>query len=410
MNLRNKNILTSAGIIVLFAIAAISIASVSKDRDKKSILSARLEAYCDAIYYANAPSTNLPHGIQVSIIRPDGTVISDSRTNPENMENHLQRPEIRRSIDSGSAYAIRESSTSEIKYVYYAKNYGDQIIRCAQPYEVDLEQFFRLDWMLIISIVLLLILALAAMVLLSRHFSEEAEDAAEKEKRRLKHEMTANISHELKTPISSIRGYLETLVNHPEINPENQQLFTERAYLQSLRLSDMIRDISLITKLEEAPHLFKTEPVNIRNVFEEVTEELGETLDAHSITVNNNLPPICVRGNYQLLYSIFRNLVENTAKYAGDGSTATMDYRTSKDETHIFNYWDNGRGVAPEMLDRIFERFFRLNDDRSRTSEGSGLGLSIIKNAVLFHKGKITAYNVENKGLGFRFTLQDLPR
>ena len=222
--------------------------------------------------------------------------------------------------------------------------------------------------------------------------------------------MTANISHELKTPISSIRGYLETLVNHPEINPENQQLFTERAYLQSLRLSDMIRDISLITKLEEAPHLFKTEPVNIRNVFEEVTEELGETLDAHSITVNNNLPPICVRGNYQLLYSIFRNLVENTAKYAGDGSTATMDYRTSKDETHIFNYWDNGRGVAPEMLDRIFERFFRLNDDRSRTSEGSGLGLSIIKNAVLFHKGRITAYNVENKGLGFRFTLQDLPR
>ena len=103
MNLRNKNILTSAGIIVLFAIAAISIASVSKDRDKKSILSARLEAYCDAIYYANAPSTNLPHGIQVSIIRPDGTVISDSRTNPENMENHLPRPELRPRIDSANA-------------------------------------------------------------------------------------------------------------------------------------------------------------------------------------------------------------------------------------------------------------------------------------------------------------------
>ncbi|HCZ22017.1 MAG TPA: hypothetical protein DHU72_00640 [Rikenellaceae bacterium] len=409
MSLKNRTIISLTCIIVLFATAAIFIASVNENKDKKSILAARLEAYCDAIYYSSLAPDRLPSRIQASIIRPDGAVIYDSRTDAGKMENHLQRPEIQKSITSGSGYCTRESSTSKSKYFYYAKNYGDKIIRCAQPYEVDLEQFFKLDWMLIISIGLLLILTLATIAILFKRFSTEAEDAAEAERRRLKHEMTANISHELKTPVSSIRGYLETLVNHPEIDDDNRQLFTERAYLQCLRLSDMIRDISLITKLEEAPQLFRTEPVNVKNTFNEVVEELSETLSAHSISVTNELPPVCVRGNYQLIYSIFRNLMENTAKYAGDGSSATITYSKDKDGIHHFDYHDNGHGVAPELLDRIFERFFRLDNDRSRTSEGSGLGLSIIKNAVIFHNGEITAYNAEGGGLGFRFSLKDLP-
>ena len=228
---------------------------------------------------------------------------------------------------------------------------------------------------------------------------------AEEDARKLKHDLTGNISHELKTPVSSIRGYLETLVNNPDLPEDKRRFFIERSYLQSLRLTEMINDISLITKMEEAPDQFNFEPLNIKDSFEEVLEELSEKIQKHNIKVDNQLPPVYISANYNLLYAIFRNLLENSIKYAGDGSSVKICVQLGADED-VFDYSDNGKGVPDEELSRIFTRFYRLSEDRGATSSGSGLGLSIVRNAVLFHKGSITAYRPHDGGLGFRFSIK----
>ena len=409
MTYGNKRIFSSASVIILFALAALAIAVLSEDKNKKAILAARMEVFCDLEYNSlNGELPSLPENIEISIIQPDGTVIYDSRAEAVAMENHRNRPEVSKAITRGSAYAIRRSSTSDTRYFYYAKSYGDKIVRCARPFEVDLQKFFKTDPLLIISLALLLSLSLIVTILLSRHYEKEEKAAAESQRRQLKHEMTGNISHELKTPVSCMRSYLETIINHPELDKEKKDLFIERSYLQSLRLSDMIRDISLITKLEEAPELFKIEAINIKLVFEEVCDELEDSISKAQMSVSNLLPPVCIRGNYQLIYSIFRNLVENSVKYAGKGAKAEIVCDPTSGRSFAFDYRDNGPGIAEDQLEKIFERFYRLPSDRSASSDGSGLGLSIIRNAVIFHKGEITAYNVEGGGLGFRFTLSDL--
>ena len=350
----------------------------------------------------------LPDDLRVTEIDDGGKVIYDSSVPVDTLENHLGRPEIRECIRKGAGSAIRKSDTSDKKYFYFAKSYDGRIIRVAQVFDVELGKFFRADWMLILSILLLLVLALVVLVWLSDRFQRREAELSDRQTRLLKHEMTGNISHELKTPVSSIQGYLETIVNHPELSEEKRRLFIERSYLQALRLSDMITDISLITKLEEVPEQFKLKPVNIRTVMVEVTEEMSDRLAAHGITVENQLPPVCISANYQLVYSIFRNLVENTLKYAGDGCEIDVSGTMTADGECSIDYHDTGRGVEEDKLEKIFDRFYRIDADRAKPVGGSGLGLSIVRNAVRFHKGSISAYRVDGGGLGFRFTLRSI--
>lgn len=413
MTYRNKLIFTISAIFVVFALITVNLGLVSEDGYRRAIIKSRLESYADMIAVSDSvPEVTryMPDDLRVTVMTAGGSVLFDSSQPAPGMENHLQRPEIRDCLRKGSGSSIRKSATSSRKYFYYAKSYGDgRIVRVAQLFEVNLSKFFRTDWMLIISIFFLLVLALMSLIYLSDRYERKEAELSDRETRRLKHEMTGNISHELKTPVSSIQGYLETIVNHPELDGDKRRLFIERSYLQALRLSDMITDISLITKLEEVPEQFKLTPVNLRTVFIEVTDEMAGALEAHGITAENALPPVCVTANYQLVYAIFRNLVENTVKYAGDGCAIYVG-GTAADGIYSLDYRDTGCGVPPDQLERIFERFYRLDADRSRGAGGSGLGLSIVRNAVLFHKGAIRAYCPDGGGLGFSFTLRDLRR
>ena len=413
MTYRNKLIFTISAIFVVFALITVNLGLVSEDGYRRAIIKSRLESYADMIAVSDSvPEVTryMPDDLRVTVMTAGGRVLFDSSQPAPEMENHLQRPEIRDCLRKGSGSSIRKSATSSRKYFYYAKSYGDgRIVRVAQLFEVNLSKFFQTDWMLIISIFFLLVLALMSLIYLSDRYERKEAELSDRETRRLKHEMTGNISHELKTPVSSIQGYLETIVNHPELDGDKRRLFIERSYLQALRLSDMITDISLITKLEEVPEQFKLTPVNLRTVFIEVTDEMSGALEAHGITAENALPPVCVTANYQLVYAIFRNLVENTVKYAGDGCAIYVG-GTAADGIYSLDYRDTGCGVPPDQLERIFERFYRLDADRSRGAGGSGLGLSIVRNAVLFHKGAIRAYCPDGGGLGFSFTLLDLRR
>ena len=412
MSYRNRLVFYVAIIFTVFAFISLLVGLTNGERYKQSIMQSRLSGYAQMVVEAgddaNSVISYFPGDVRVTLIDADGRVTFDSENAADSMENHLGRPEIQECLRRGEGTSLRKSDTSGEKYFYYAREYDGRVVRVAQNFDINLNDFFSTDWMFLLFEFLLLVFSLFILYFLTERYGRKEEERADIETRRLKHEMTGNISHELKTPVSSIQGYLETIVNHPELSEERRRLFIERSYLQSLRLSDMITDISTITKLEEAPEQFKVLPVNIKVVFEEVMEEMADSVKSHGIQVENQLQPVCVRGNYNLIYSIFRNLIENTMKYAGDGSCVHVSYSLLPDGSHCIDYYDTGRGVADDELDKIFERFYRLDVDRGKPVGGSGLGLSIVRNAVLFHKGNIRAYRVPGGGLGFRFTLKDL--
>ncbi len=232
-------------------------------------------------------------------------------------------------------------------------------------------------------------------------------DVTRPEKRRLlKQQLTSNIAHELKTPLASIKGYIETLMNNPGISEEKKKYFIERAFAQSERLNLLLNDISLLNNIEDAGELFEIKQVNVKNIVTDVIENLENRLSEKNIKCKLNVDTdVVVNGNDSLLSSIFQNLIENTINYAGrDISVEIKNYLEDK-KFYYFSYSDSGVGIPEEHLHRIFERFYRIDSGRTREMGGTGLGLSIVKNAILLHKGKISARNLEEGGIEFLFTL-----
>lgn len=245
------------------------------------------------------------------------------------------------------------------------------------------------------------------LVILTWRFWKRISEKADRQSRKLKMQMTSNIAHELRTPVTSIRGYLETLLACPDMDNDKKNAFIERAYNQTLRLSDLISDMALITKIEESPEKLAKEEVDMAQVAAEVFEEFSERILEKNITVENMLAPgTIVKGNRTLVYAIVRNLVENSLKYAGEGISLHLECYSKVDKLSYFTYYDTGTGVPAEHLERIFERFYRVSEGRSRDDGGSGLGLSIVRNAVVFHGGEIKVMNRHAGGLQFFFTLR----
>jgi signal transduction histidine kinase len=224
--------------------------------------------------------------------------------------------------------------------------------------------------------------------------------------RQLKQEMTGNIAHELRTPVTSIRGYLETILEQP-LDAEKQHTFLTKAYRQTLSLSELIGDMGLLTRIEDAPYSFRREGVDVLQVVEKVCADFEIPLRENDISVEVDIPVgTIVAGDANLLYSVFANLTDNAIKYAGRGVTIHIGCYHSDSDFWYFTFSDNGTGIADEHhLGRIFERFYRVSEGRTRDSGGSGLGLSIVRNAIAFHRGTISAKNRPGGGLEFLFKL-----
>lgn len=223
----------------------------------------------------------------------------------------------------------------------------------------------------------------------------------------LKQEMTSNIAHELRTPVSSISGYMETLIDQKNLPAEKARFFIERAYVQVQRLSELIRDISIITRIEEGQAEVEKEKIEISILVKEAIVELRPKIEKSGDTVVNNIPTgTMVTGNSTLLYSIFRNLVDNAINYAGEKITVTLSRFFEDDDFYFFSVSDNGKGIDEEHLTKIFDRFYRVSEGRTREDGGSGLGLSIVKNAILFHGGTVTAKRCKDGGLEIIFSIK----
>lgn len=222
----------------------------------------------------------------------------------------------------------------------------------------------------------------------------------------MRRELTQNISHELKTPVASILGYTDTILDSPDISEQTKHQFILRTNAQARRLSSLLQDISTLNKMDYASHLLQKENVDISVLVTDIILESENILATKQMTCHNNLPQnICVNGNWQLLYSIFRNLMDNAINYAGTGTTIEISAEQQSDKWH-FTFKDNGAGVPSEHLPRIFERFYRVDKGRSREMGGTGLGLAIVKNAVQLHGGQISVNNGKNGGLCFDFTIK----
>ena len=229
----------------------------------------------------------------------------------------------------------------------------------------------------------------------------------QEEESRMKRQLTQNVSHELKTPVSSIQGYLETILSNPDLSPDKRQFFLERCYSQSTRLTGLLRHISVLNRLDEASEMFDLTEVNITKLIAEIQKECSQDMEEKHITSEIILPgDPTVFGNNSLLYSIFRNLYDNAIAYAGENIKITVNCYKEDPKYYYFSFSDNGVGIPEEHINRIFERFYRVDKGRSRKIGGTGLGLSIVKNGVNFHKGQISAKSSPGKGVTFFFTLK----
>ena len=467
-----KLYLSVLSVFLVFAVAFIVFQQTREKQYKVDTLNLKLQNYnsrmeeylrlfpdySEKALDAYVKSHNMPH-LRVTLITPDGKVKYDSNLKKyTNVANHASRPEVAAAIRKGVGSTVeRNSKTLSGDFFYSATYFANDslIIRTALPYTSDLSKSLQADqhyiWFAVGTIMLLTIILYRFTRRLDDNIQKlrtfatradhgeslETEDLAgfppdelgeiaeriikiykrlqttRREQDVLKRQLTQNIAHELKTPVASIQGYLETILENPNTSDAARDMFLKRCYAQSQRLTSLLQDISTLNRMDDAPEMMGNEVVNISDTVANIQKETALQLQQKHMAFVNHLPDgIVVNGNPSLLYSVFRNLTDNAIAYAGESTTITLSanpINEDSEETDApkwhFTFSDNGVGVPAEHLPRLFERFYRVDKGRSRKMGGTGLGLAIVKNAVILHGGTISVKNNEGGGLCFEFTL-----
>jgi signal transduction histidine kinase len=221
---------------------------------------------------------------------------------------------------------------------------------------------------------------------------------------RFKKQIIDNLSHELKTPLCSIQGYLETIINNPNIPPEKLNDFVKKAFEQSERMTNLMNDISKINRIEQADRFFELKKINIKTIIDSLIYNFQNEIGTKNVKLEINIDEkLNTKANEELFSLIFSNLISNSLAYAGENFKIGISAQKIKESYINFVYFDTGKGIETEYLNRIFERFYRIDKGRSQKIGGTGLGLAIVKNSVQFHSGNIIAKTHKSGGLEFVF-------
>lgn len=364
-------------------------------------------AYEDYIATHDKPFDEL----RISIIALSGAVVYDNTLPLDSLDNHRNRPEIANALRNGTGYHIGRQSASDGRAYFYSATRGERVIvRTAIPYSNTLHDLLEADWSFL---VVMISISLAMSVLayfttrkLGRDIERVNRYEAEQEKNRIKRQLTNNINHELKTPVASIQVCLETLLSGISLSDEKRQELIEHCYTHNERLRRLLNDVSLITRMEDGGQLISKESIVVNNLVKEIAEELEMMPDEERLTLHTDFrEEVVIDGNLALIGSIFNNLTENAIAYS-EGKNIYISLIENCKETCLIRFEDDGKGVRPEQLPLLFDRFYRVDKGRSRQKGGTGLGLAIVKHAVQFHGGTITVTNRPGGGLRFDFTLR----
>jgi two-component system, OmpR family, phosphate regulon sensor histidine kinase PhoR len=224
---------------------------------------------------------------------------------------------------------------------------------------------------------------------------------------RVRSEFLANVSHELRTPIFSIQGFIETLIDGAMDDPKVNREFLQKAYEHSERLNTLLNDLIEISRIESGEMRMSFRYFDITKFLGNVIEEVLPKVEKKSLEIVQctNSDEVLVLGDKERIRQVLYNLIDNSIKYTDDGGKIEVGFDELPNSVRLF-VRDNGAGIAEEHLSRIFERFYRVDKDRSRSVGGTGLGLAIVKHIIEAHNSKVEVRSEPGKGSEFSFTLK----
>ena len=371
---------------------------------------------------------NVEVNTRVTQIDADGTVLYDSGGDERLLENHKGREEVKQALASGEGEITRMSDTRDREMYYYATMLDDgTVLRVSKNMESLAGTAFRmLPVMFLIAAVMILLTVILASWQTRRLIKpineldiehpldnmvyEEltplltAMDQSNREKEEvsnMRKEFSANVSHELKTPLTSISGYAEIMKNGL-VRPQDIPNFSERIYKEARRLITLVEDIIKLSKLDEESVELEKEDVELYGLCREIVSRLSPQANARRVQVSVQGEQVVYRGIRQILDEMIYNICENAIKYNNEGGRVVVWCGKTLNGAKI-SVTDNGIGIPEEHLDRIFERFYRVDKSHSKERGGTGLGLSIVKHGAILHGAKV---QVESKvGEGTRIDI-----
>lgn len=365
---------------------------------------------------------------RITWISTEGTVLYDSTEDEHTFENHKNRPEVKKALAKGEGEDIRKSDTIGEEMCYYAEKMPDgTVLRVSRTMNSAMKSAFHiLPFMIFLALVMIVTAGLLSKWQIERLIRPintldlenpleqemypelqpllERIEQSNKEKEAvaaMRREFSANVSHELKTPLTSISGYAE-IMKDGLVRPEDMQHFSEKIYQEASRLITLVEDIIKLSRLDEGRVELEKEEVDLYELSREIISRLAPQAAKNQVRLELTGESVKYTGIRQILDEMIYNITENAIKYNNPGGRVSVWAGSTLRGKKVV-VTDNGIGIPEDQIDRIFERFYRVDKSHSKERGGTGLGLSIVKHGVMLHHGEV---HVESKlGEGTRIEL-----
>lgn len=364
-------------------------------------------------------------GIRITVIDRDGNVLADNKEDYKKMDSHFDRPEFKEALENGEGYDVRKSTTlDESTYYYAVKLSNGDVMRISTSYDSAFYAFYKSLYIIAVVMLAVMLISLALSFVITKSIVKPVVELGEniddienvqtyselqpfvetvklqnKRKKLLekqKKEFTANVSHELKTPLTAIAGYAE-LIENGMAKQDDIKPFAQTIRKQALRLVALTEDIMQLSQLDEIEDYTYDERVELSKIVELCVSSLQLNAQSKNVTLVNKCNECWVKGNSSLLEEMIYNLIDNAIRYNKENGSVTVFTNQSDNKSSII-VEDTGIGIAEKYQKRVFERFFRVDKSRSKATGGTGLGLAIVKHIAQTHNAEIKLNSVENVG------------